>query len=68
MITVAFLCAHLAGGWGCIPFDTLINCLAAEQHMPIQIVTESSCENIEVFPPANAPAPELAPISIVRPS
>jgi hypothetical protein len=67
MIPVAFLCAHLSGGWGCLPLSTMADCLDAKSHLPMAIVTEGVCEVIEVLAPANPHAPELSPLPKPRP-
>ena len=61
MIEVFFLCAHLSGGWGCLPLATMDDCMAGKRALPMRIVTEGMCEAIEVLVPSNPSAPEMAP-------
>jgi len=62
MLNIVILCAHLQGGWGCLPLNTMADCLAAQRALPTQIVNRSECEPVELFVRGSPFAPEMAPM------
>ena len=66
MISAAVLCAHLAGGFSCIPMRDAISCAHAETLVHQSVVVETECELIKMAP-GSIYAPAESPLPVVRP-
>ena len=65
MLNTFFLCAIMAGGANCLPFDSMEACWAAQSALTSDLIDQSDCAAAEVRGP-HIGAPDFAPLPIPR--
>jgi hypothetical protein len=67
MITVFILTAHLSGGFTMMPFASETACNDAIDALPLAVIAEAECYQIEMIARGSRLAPEMAPVPIRKP-